>query len=200
MLQLPFYYKSRIQWVLAIHTLLYIFTRGNRAVTRRWNVLTNVQSVFFQGFKLWNGGRSGRSRNNARFRRFGSVYWLMCWFTSKYRVFLRFILTPGRMYDKHGNRRQWWTQETMKTFSEKAECFVQQYSDYSLTVLGNQVKVHTGVSVFNESPMNVDRLSCAWLSARTLILQSGNLRIIVTRPCLRLASMYGYTRVTTLRK
>lgn len=45
------------------------------------------------------------------------------------------------MYDKHGNRRQWWTQETMETFSIKAECFVQQYNNYSLTVLGNQVKV-----------------------------------------------------------
>lgn len=47
----------------------------------------------------------------------------------------------GRMYDKHGNRRQWWTHETMETFSIKAECFVQQYNNYSLTVLGNQVKV-----------------------------------------------------------
>lgn len=45
------------------------------------------------------------------------------------------------MYDKYGNRRQWWTQETMKTFSKKAECFVQQYNNYNLTVLGNNVKV-----------------------------------------------------------
>lgn len=45
------------------------------------------------------------------------------------------------MYDKHGNKRQWWTQETMETFSKKAECFVQQYNNYNLTVLGNQVKV-----------------------------------------------------------
>lgn len=47
----------------------------------------------------------------------------------------------GRMYDKRGNRRQWWTQETMETFSKKAECFVQQYNNYNLTVLGNRVKV-----------------------------------------------------------
>lgn len=47
----------------------------------------------------------------------------------------------GRMYDKHGNRRQWWTQETMETFSNKAECFVQQYNNYNLTVMGNQIKV-----------------------------------------------------------
>lgn len=45
------------------------------------------------------------------------------------------------MYDKRGNRRQWWTRETMETFAERAECFVHQYNNYSLTVLGNRVKV-----------------------------------------------------------
>lgn len=45
------------------------------------------------------------------------------------------------MYDKEGNRRQWWTQETMETFSKRAECFVQQYNSYNMTVLDNVVKV-----------------------------------------------------------
>lgn len=47
----------------------------------------------------------------------------------------------GRMYDKHGNRHQWWTAETMDTFSKKAECFVDQYNNYNMTLLGNLVKV-----------------------------------------------------------
>lgn len=45
------------------------------------------------------------------------------------------------MYDKRGNRRQWWTRETTETFSKKAECFVQQYDNYNVTVFGNPIKV-----------------------------------------------------------
>lgn len=58
------------------------------------------------------------------------------------------------MYDKHGNKRQWWTQETMETFSKKAECFVQQYNNYNLTVLGNQVKV-IGIVICDKWSRNI---------------------------------------------
>ncbi|CAI6342813.1 unnamed protein product [Macrosiphum euphorbiae] len=78
----------------------------------------------------------------------------------------------GRMYDKHGNRRQWWTQETMETFSIKAECFVQQYNNYSLTVQGNQVKIN-GQMTQNENIADIGGLSHAYMAYQKYVSTHG---------------------------
>lgn len=78
----------------------------------------------------------------------------------------------GRMYDKHGNRRQWWTQETMETFSIKAECFVQQYNNYNLTVLGNQVKIN-GQMTQNENIADIGGLSHAYMAYKKYVSKHG---------------------------
>lgn len=33
----------------------------------------------------------------------------------------------GRQYDLHGRKTNWWTNETLVKFNERAECFVKQY-------------------------------------------------------------------------
>lgn len=38
----------------------------------------------------------------------------------------------GREYDKYGNLHQWWNNDTIARFKEQAECFVQQYNNYSI--------------------------------------------------------------------
>jgi len=43
----------------------------------------------------------------------------------------------GRQYDKNGNRTQWWTNESITQFNERAQCLVEQYDQYSLQ--GHQV-------------------------------------------------------------
>ncbi|XP_003743920.1 endothelin-converting enzyme homolog [Galendromus occidentalis] len=44
----------------------------------------------------------------------------------------------GRQYDIDGNVRQWWENSTIETFEERLECFVDQYSNY--TIDGMRVK------------------------------------------------------------
>ncbi|PGH03741.1 endothelin-converting enzyme [Blastomyces parvus] len=39
----------------------------------------------------------------------------------------------GRNYDENGNRADWWDDETEKAFTDRAECFVEQYSNYTVT-------------------------------------------------------------------
>jgi membrane metallo-endopeptidase-like protein 1 len=41
----------------------------------------------------------------------------------------------GRQYDKDGNLRHWWNNETIKAFRERAQCIVNQYSGYVLEQL-----------------------------------------------------------------
>ncbi|KAI1108761.1 peptidase family M13 [Nemania sp. NC0429] len=44
----------------------------------------------------------------------------------------------GRHYDENGNYTDWWTNRTVKEFSKRASCFVDQYSDF--TIEGNNGK------------------------------------------------------------
>lgn len=38
----------------------------------------------------------------------------------------------GRKHDKYGNYKQWWSEKTIKTFENKTECFIQQYSNVTV--------------------------------------------------------------------
>ncbi|KAH9513574.1 18S rRNA pseudouridine methyltransferase [Bulinus truncatus] len=38
----------------------------------------------------------------------------------------------GRQYDKDGNIKQWWDEKTIEAFRHRAQCFVDQYSNYKL--------------------------------------------------------------------
>ncbi|CAG5132973.1 unnamed protein product, partial [Candidula unifasciata] len=38
----------------------------------------------------------------------------------------------GRQYDKYGNIKQWWDDHTIQAFRERAQCIIDQYSQYKL--------------------------------------------------------------------
>ena len=40
--------------------------------------------------------------------------------------------STGRHYDQNGNYTDWWTNKTVAAFKDRAECFVKQYSNYSI--------------------------------------------------------------------
>lgn len=44
----------------------------------------------------------------------------------------KFNTIPGRKFDKYGNYRQWWSNNTIETFEKNTECFVKQYDNYTL--------------------------------------------------------------------
>jgi len=48
-------------------------------------------------------------------------------------------LMAGRQYDKDGNLRQWWNNDTIKAFRQRAQCIIDQYSSYVLEPLGMHV-------------------------------------------------------------
>ncbi|CAH2090137.1 unnamed protein product [Euphydryas editha] len=45
----------------------------------------------------------------------------------------------GRLFDKNGNLLPWWTNETINSFVNKTQCFVDQYSSYIVPELGEHV-------------------------------------------------------------
>jgi len=38
----------------------------------------------------------------------------------------------GRLFDKDGNVKQWWSSVDISKFIERAQCFIDQYSNYTV--------------------------------------------------------------------
>lgn len=43
------------------------------------------------------------------------------------------------MFDKEGNMRQWWSNQTIKEYINRTTCFIKQYSDYYLPEVSDYV-------------------------------------------------------------
>jgi len=61
----------------------------------------------------------------------------------KIEIFILFLKSPlffkGRQSDKFGNTVQWWSAETLKNYMVRAQCFVDQYSNFTIPS-GTRVK------------------------------------------------------------
>lgn len=42
----------------------------------------------------------------------------------------------GRQFDKEGNMMQWWNNKTIRTFRERTQCIIDQYSRYKVEEVG----------------------------------------------------------------
>ena len=42
------------------------------------------------------------------------------------------LICKGRQSDKYGNTVQWWTEKTLENYEERAKCFIDQYSNYTV--------------------------------------------------------------------
>lgn len=68
----------------------------------------------------------------------------------------------GRHYDVHGNLTDWWTDHTVEGFEKRAECFVSEYSNF--TVAGpNGTTLHVnGKQTLGENIADAGGLSAAF--------------------------------------
>lgn len=47
----------------------------------------------------------------------------------------------GRLYDKNGNKYPWWSNQTSENFNNRKTCIVEQYSNYTVSQVNEQVVV-----------------------------------------------------------
>ena len=40
------------------------------------------------------------------------------------------VTTIGRQFDKDGNLQQWWSQDVIDAFEDRAQCMIDQYDSY----------------------------------------------------------------------
>jgi len=49
------------------------------------------------------------------------------------------LVYAGRQYDKSGNLAEWWSPSVVERFKEKAQCIIDQYSNYTVVEAGLNV-------------------------------------------------------------
>ena len=49
--------------------------------------------------------------------------------------------STGRQYDKDGNLKQWWSDESIINFKEKAQCIIDQYGEYVMPENNKNVRL-----------------------------------------------------------
>ena len=94
----------------------------------------------------------------------------MCIDISNYTVHFTYsIYVIGRQYDKDGNLVQWWSDQVIAAFKEKAQCIIDQYSNYTVEEVSMNVS-HTKLllvqhytlcfhveSIYDQSGMNATK-------------------------------------------
>lgn len=54
---------------------------------------------------------------------------------------MQWFISLGGQYDRQGNLKQWWTEESYRKFQKKAECIVKLYDNF--TVYNQRVRLQT---------------------------------------------------------
>lgn len=51
-----------------------------------------------------------------------------------YKIYYMYVVPvhAGQRYDKDGNLRPWWTDQSIAAFKERQQCFARQYSKYEM--------------------------------------------------------------------
>jgi len=57
----------------------------------------------------------------------------------------------GRLFDKDGNVKEWWSSVDVERFIERAQCFVEQYSNYTVPEVNMNVSTFHYATVFEPS-------------------------------------------------
>jgi putative endopeptidase len=66
----------------------------------------------------------------------------------------------GRQFDAHGNLRDWWTDKDAKEFTERAQCVVDQYADYTII---DDIKINSKLTE-GEDIADLGGLVLAWMA------------------------------------
>lgn len=93
----------------------------------------NPMLCFIQGVKLWGARTCSWSWDDTRLwrYRFLELFFSKQIFTFQF-VHTLVVVVIGRKYDKNGEKRNWWTEKSSAAFRRRADCMVEQYSNYSL--------------------------------------------------------------------
>lgn len=112
--------------------------------------------------------------------------------------------STGRHYDINGNLTDWWPQQTVDEFEKRAQCFVEQYSEFSIEAPSGE-KIHVnGKLTLGENIADAGGLNAAFSAWRKREAQNPSLELPglqgrLTKEQLFFVS-YGRTWCSKIRK
>ncbi|XP_012262898.2 neprilysin-4-like [Athalia rosae] len=56
----------------------------------------------------------------------------------------------GRQFDKDGNAKQWWSDKTIKNFQKRAQCFIDQFNNYTIEEISTDSRVYHSNGELNQ--------------------------------------------------
>ena len=74
--------------------------------------------------------------------------------------------STGRHYDETGNFTEWWSNDTVQAFKEKAQCFIDQYHDFTVPGLDNEAIHVNGRLTLGENIADAGGLSASFAAWR----------------------------------
>ncbi|GAA5812984.1 hypothetical protein MFLAVUS_006448 [Mucor flavus] len=78
----------------------------------------------------------------------------------------------GRLFNATGNREDWFSESAVTTYDEKAQCFIDQFDNFTLTGLDNEQLPLDGTNVLGENIADSGGLSIALHAYRKHILEN----------------------------
>ena len=66
----------------------------------------------------------------------------------------------GRQFDAHGNLKDWWTKDDAKNFTDRAQCIVDQYAQYTIV---DDIKINSALTE-GEDIADLGGLLLAWMA------------------------------------
>ncbi|KAJ5582476.1 hypothetical protein N7535_001096 [Penicillium sp. DV-2018c] len=70
--------------------------------------------------------------------------------------------STGRHYDESGNYTNWWDDETVKAFEDRAQCFIDQYSKFTVTGPDNKILHVNGRLTLGENIADAGGLTASY--------------------------------------
>ena len=74
--------------------------------------------------------------------------------------------STGRHYDETGNFTDWWNNETVEAFTEKAQCFIDQYHEFTVSGPGDKPIHVNGRLTLGENIADAGGLSASFAAWR----------------------------------
>jgi len=76
-------------------------------------------------------------------------------------VTVTLCVLSGRLFDKDGNVKQWWSSVDVAKFIERAQCFIDQYSNYTVPEVDMNVSADCHMIILTTLNHNLLRLRTA---------------------------------------
>jgi putative endopeptidase len=75
----------------------------------------------------------------------------------------------GRQFDAHGNLKDWWTEKDAREFTDRAQCIVDQYAQYTIV---DEIRINSKLTE-GEDIADLGGLVLAWMAWKTETLNAG---------------------------